>query len=254
MKINIIGSGNVATQLATCLVENKNSVLSIYSRNIKNAERLGRELNVSYTNCLGDLQEADLTIIAIADTAIPQIAKKLPKHIPTVHTSGGVPIEVLNSFERFGIIYPLQTFTKNVQLDIESVPFFIEANNKLFEKVLLDFTKNNLSQKVQLADSVTRKYIHLSAVMTSNFLTFFLGVAEQVLKEKNISLDVLKPLLEETLRKSIYLGPQTALTGPAARGDNDLLEQYNIMIKDPEFKSVFKLINKKIAERTFTVL
>ena len=254
MKINIIGSGNVATQLAIWLFNNNVTIESIYSKNYKNAKVLAEKVDASYTDQISDLIKADLNIISVSDSAIEKVAKKLSKDIPTIHTSGGSSIAILKGFENYGIIYPLQTFSKDVKIEIDTVPFFIEASNKNFESQLLNFTGSYLSKNCQIANSDVRKHLHLAAIITSNFLTYFLGAAESILIEKKLPLQVLQPLLEETLRKSIDKGPVKSLTGPAARGDRELLKDYSDLIVDSDFKSIFISVNKMIIDKEFTVL
>ncbi|MFK8043862.1 MAG: Rossmann-like and DUF2520 domain-containing protein [Crocinitomicaceae bacterium] len=251
-RINLVGFGNVGQALYKQLV-GKVEIVDVYtrSRNIS----LAKKWDISFTNNIKDLSsDVDLNIIAIPDSAIHEIAVTLNKDLPVVHTSGGVSKEVLVAFSSFGIFYPLQTFTKGISVDFSVIPFFIEANTNQFENVLLKFAKDHFSASVYIANSETRKYIHLSAIITSNFLTYFLGIAEDILKEKNVPIDVLKSLLNETLRKSIASGPKMSLTGPAARGDREIIDDYKEMLSDLDFKKIFSLVNEKIFNQDFTVL
>jgi len=251
-RINLIGFGNVGQALYQQLF-NKVEIVDVYKRSSNTL--LSEKFNISFVEKINELSaEVDLNIIAVPDIVIPDIILDLNKDVNVVHTSGGVAKEVFHGFTFFGILYPLQTFTKGIDVDFSAIPFFLEANADQFATALSNFTKSYLSKVVHFADSETRKHIHLSAVVTSNFLTYFLGVADSILGEKNVSIDILNALLTETLRKCVASGPEVSLTGPAARGDIKLLNEYTEMLSDSEFKEVFSIINSKISKKDFTVL
>ena len=251
-KINIIGFGNVGQSLYAHL--NKLLVVeSIFTRNI--TEDLIQLFDGKITDKIENIsQNVDLNIIVVSDSAIPSILLSIPKDIPVVHSSGGTDINVFTGFNNYGILYPLQTFTKNAKIDLRTVPFFIEGNTNEFEAKIKEFTSVFLSSNVFKANSEQRKHLHLSAVITNNFFTYFLSVAEEILQNKDIPLAVLSPLLEETLRKAMTFGAKESITGPAVRGDFKLLEKYSEMIKNENFNKIFNQINSEISRKSFNVL
>ena len=47
---------------------------------------------------------------------------------PIVHTSGSVGLDVFkNKIDNFGVFYPLQSFNKDIEMELENVPICIEA-------------------------------------------------------------------------------------------------------------------------------
>ena len=130
IKVVLIGSGNVATHLykafSTVLgVE----IIQVFARTQSSIIPLG----VQISNWQ-ELKEADLYIISVSDDAIAEVASKIPfKNKLIVHTSGTTSIDVL-PFERRGVFYPLQTFSKEKQIDFSVVPICIETNQKEDEK------------------------------------------------------------------------------------------------------------------------
>ncbi len=251
-KINIIGFGNVGQILFNHL-KDRLHIVSIYTKNVDKEKVLITDGKI--TNDLSKMSiDVDLNLIAVKDGAIKDVAQQLPKFIPTVHTSGGKSILDLKEFECFGIIYPLQTFSKGVDLNLSEIPFFIEGNTQLFSSILIRFSKKFLSEKTFKASSEKRKHIHLSAILTSNFLNYFLCVADKILVEKSLTIEILQPLLEETIKKAVQNGPLDSMTGPAIRGDKELIQVYTNLIKDSSFKKLFKEINDRISSKQFTVL
>ena len=136
-KILLVGSGNVATQLGINLKRNNYIIKQVFSRSIENAKDLAKKVDADYTNKPKNIVAPDLTIIAVSDDSIKDVLDFLPD-VPTVHTSGHTNINILkNSFTSYGVIYPLQSFKKNIELNFTDIPFLIEANTKEFENNLI---------------------------------------------------------------------------------------------------------------------
>lgn len=248
MKVNIIGAGNVATHLANQL-KNVVKISTVYSRGFKNASKLAFDVNSTAVSSLADIDlKADLTIIMVNDISVKKIAMKLPKNLSVVHTSGSIPIEVFSDFENCGILYPLQTFSKDSQLDLSTVPFLLEANNLIFEKQIVEFCEAFLSNNTHITTSKLRSEIHLSAVISNNFITHLLAESESILKTNNLALDILSPLITETIKKAFKIGPKNAQTGPAKRNDITVMEKQIERISNPKSKQVYKLMSELIQE------
>ena len=76
-------------------------------------------------------KQADIYILCTPDDAIEKIANslKLPKKL-VLHTSGSVDLKVLKKVSsNIGVLYPLQSFSKQIKISFAEVPLLIEANN-----------------------------------------------------------------------------------------------------------------------------
>ena len=245
-KILLVGSGNVATHLAKNLDRKKYIVNQIFSRNEKKAKNLKNILNCKWTNDPKQIISADLTIIAINDDNIKKVLSDLPKN-PTVHTSGNTNISVLkNHFSDFGVLYPLQTFKKDIEMKINNVPFLIEANNKIFENKLFDLA-SSFSNKVEKVNSTERKKIHLAAVIACNFSNHMLVLAKNIMKNSNLEFSLLLPLIKKTFSQ-INDNPIKLQTGPASRKDMKVINEHLELIKDKNINFLYELISKSIID------
>ena len=64
-----------------------------------------------------------------------------------------------------------------------------------------------------------------------------------------MKFDYLKPLIAETLNKSLELGPENSQTGPAKRGDLELLDKHMELLKsDPHVAEIYKLVSQHIID------
>lgn len=244
--ISIIGSGNVATHLSRALVGTC-KILSIHSRNHETGFALAEEHFTFFAETLDDLIPADLFLICVNDDAIPDLILQLPKEQNVAYTSGAVGLSDLPSRSNLGVIYPLQSFSKDQEVDIYKVPFFIEARNNDFAQDLFDLAWK-LSRTVVFASSEDRKNLHVAAVMVNNFVNHLYALADDFLKDKKMEFKYLLPLIEETTQKIIRHTAEENQTGPARRGDIKTIDKH-LSLTEGEVKSVYQLLSESILNR-----
>lgn len=246
-RVNIIGAGNVATHLSKALFAGGVQIVSVYSRNFIHARALSHQFGANAVDHISGIDlNVDLNLVTIKDDAIALVAKDLPKKTPVVHSSGSQSMHVFDGFEQYGVLYPLQTFSKQRALDIAAIPFLIEANSPDFENWLVDFCQTYLSEIALKANSKRRAEIHLAAVFACNFTTQLLRESDLLLNESGLDLSLLHPLIRETMEKALELGPEVAMTGPAKRGDLATIEKHLAQLKDNDLRTIYKLISDRI--------
>ena len=247
--IVLLGSGNVATHLGIALQEKGFSIVQIYSRTLDSAKSLGNKLQTDYTDNIKEVvADADIYIFSVKDAVLPEILKQLPSLSGLlVHTAGSVPIHVFADYsERRGVLYPLQTFSKNRQLSFSDLPFFIEANCPA-DEILLEKIASTLSNKVVRLPSEKRKQLHLAAVLACNFTNHLYASAANILEEQGLDWDLLLPLIQETAAKVKDLHPKEAQTGPAVRYDENVINTHLEMLKDkPHLQELYELLSQSI--------
>jgi len=249
MKVVILGSGNVATHLGRALKTSGHSILQVWSRSKINADLLASELNSLGINSFEDLdKDGDIYIISVSDDAIPFVASKFPfKDKLLVHTSGTTGIDVLEKASaKRGVLYPLQTFSKQRDIDFEVIPIAIEGDSQETVESLSTLAKT-LVDKVVLFDSEKRRALHIAAVFACNFTNHFYSVAHQILKENHLDFDLIRPLIAETASKVQTFLPEEVQTGPAVRNDQITLNKHIKFLEDkPELEDLYKMISQSI--------
>jgi predicted short-subunit dehydrogenase-like oxidoreductase (DUF2520 family) len=255
MNVSFIGSGNLAWHLAPALDNTEFAVREVYSQNPKNADALVEKLYHATTKVSLDfsLSSSRIFIIAAADDAIAEIAQEiaLPDNSILVHTSGSQPLSVLGyaAASSIGVFYPLQTFTKGKKIEWKEIPILIESEDGASEKVLKEMAKA-ISKKIYTVSSADRKALHVAAVFASNFTNYMLTLSKEVLDEHQLSFDLLKPLIAETVNKAFVIGPENAQTGPAKRGDLEILDRHiEFLQTDEGVAELYKLISQHIVDR-----
>jgi predicted short-subunit dehydrogenase-like oxidoreductase (DUF2520 family) len=249
VKIILVGAGNVATHLGIALRKAKHEILQVFSRSESAVHALSKTLKCSYTTDQHAVfPDADLYIISISDQALKNFLKTFPiRNKILVHTSGSVPMKVFGSrYKDHGVIYPVQTFSKERSIRFNEVPLLIEGSNaKCLSKI--SAAASSVSPYVFEMNSTDRRTVHLSAVIANNFSNHLFVLAEKVLMKKNIPFPLLDPLLHETVIKAIKLGPHDAQTGPAKRGDTAIIEEHLKMLKnDQALQKIYREISENI--------
>lgn len=250
--IVIIGSGNVAEAFATALAGNdKYRLVQIFARNKARGEVISRMSGATTTDDPSQLAEADIYIIAVSDSSINEISRKLNFGEAVVaHTAGSVGIDELSlDIHNRGVIYPLQTFTAGEKVDFHEVPLFIEGSTKTADNELRKLAEE-LSEHVTETTSQQRLALHISGVFACNFVNSMYAEAQELLRESGIDPRHLNCLIEETAQKAIRSqNAADVQTGPARRGDTGTMKKHIVMLKkQPKLKKLYKLLSSNIWE------
>ncbi len=252
--ISFIGSGNVAWHLAPALDNVGFVVKEVYSKNPSHAAKLTERLYQAEVKASLDFStsSSSIFIIATTDDAIQEIAREiiLPEDAFLIHTSGSQPLDALQfaATTHLGVFYPLQTFTKSQRLDFKNVPIFIECTDAETEEMLFAFGKA-ISTQVRKISSEERKALHVAAVFASNFTNHMLTLSKEVMRQNSLDFNWLKPLITETISKSLAAGPEYSQTGPAKRGDLEILDKHLDFLQENEaVAEIYKLISQNIID------
>lgn len=198
---------------------------------------------------------AEVYIIAVKDEAVMEVAERLNRTAIAgsmiVHTSGSIPIDILKNTIKdksrtCGVFYPLQTFSANVKMNYEDIPFLVEGSEPA-TTLKLKKLANTISKNVRYANSEERSLYHLAAVITCNFSNHLCTLADRFLSEKGLDFKMLLPLLRQTISKLDFKNPSEAQTGPASRGDISIINSHLLQLQDnPELAKIYELLSNSI--------
>lgn len=245
IRLSIIGSGNVAQHLIKAFSKSEAiEIVQVFSRKKETLSSL-----VEYEKIVTDyeaLMEADLYIIAVSDNAIFEVSQQLPfQNRIVVHTSGAASLDVLDAKNRKGVFYPLQTFSKNKDLDFSVIPMCLEAENT-FDFRILETAAKIISNSVFAINSEQRKALHAAAVFVNNFTNHLYQIGQEICNEHQVPFEVLKPLIKETAEKIDTLDPIDAQTGPAKRHDSTTIQAHLDFLTNENQKNIYKILTQSI--------
>lgn len=251
-KIVFVGAGNMATRLALALADKGCYIAQVFSRTIQSAHTLATQLGHStgYTDTIAHIvTDADLYIFSLSDSALPDVVAHMPANDALwVHTAGSMPMDIFaHKCKRYGVLYPMQTVSKERELDWNDVPIFVEASNEDDTNRLIALSQL-ISQNVSRCNSQQRQTLHLAAVFACNFTNHMYAIAERLLKEQNITFDAMKFLIRETERKAENLSPIKGQTGPAVRNDINVMNKHIALLGNTPEAQLYQLISNHIQQ------
>ena len=234
MNIVIIGQGNVATNLDYAFRKKGVACQMVSSR-----EGLDR------------LPAANVYIYAVRDEALPSVVAQVVgvEKSLHLHTSGTMPITVFGEDKpHAGVFYPFQTFSKSrVIEDFSTVPIFFEARgiddiSAVYSLALA------ITSRVYETSQHDRERLHVAGVFANNFTNLMYTMAAELLQGTHIPFKALLPLIEETAAKIHTLSPRDAQTGPARRGDENVMEHHLSLLTEQQ-RQVYQLLSDEIRRR-----
>lgn len=256
-KIVIIGCGNLAWHLAKQLKALKKFDVHVYNhRPNKNLSLFSKQLKCKTTVGLDKIiTDASFYFICVSDKFIGATASQIkPQTLSAtvIHTSGSTDIHVLNHKKyNTGVMYPLQTFTLEDEINWKETPLLVEGSSASALKKVKELA-SKISGKVISANSEERLKMHLAAVVVNNFTNALFVEANAFLKKQNnkLNFNLLLPLINQTTIKLKRMEPLKAQTGPARRGDSKVIKEHlKLLKKQSELKKLYKQFSSLIEKQ-----
>lgn len=245
ISVVIIGAGNVATHLYRAFKNASEVTISQwYNRDLTSIKSFQNDVEV--TDNLSSLNDADVYIIAVSDDAIGAFSSQLNiSNKLVVHTSGSVSLHDLDKKHKRGVFYPLQTFSKEADIDFTKVPICIEIEDKKDLQILNELSEA-IGSKHYKVNSDQRSALHLAAVFVNNFSNQLYRVGHEITESKSVNFNILKPLIKETANKIESLSPYLAQTGPAKRNDKKTIKKHLKALDKDIHRDIYELMTKSI--------
>ena len=206
--------------------------------------------------------QAPVVLIAVPDSAIPQVAQQLAivgaaeaggRYV--LHTSGSLSSEILRPAREAGAsvgsVHPLQSFSGLGAADLEGRLFAIEGDPAAV-RVARSLART-LGGQVVLLDSAAKPLYHAAASMAAALLLAELEAAVRIFvslgMKRRQAVRALLPLTRQVLENEERLGPRAAWTGPLARGDFRVVKAHEEALRslDDEYLSAYRALNRLAA-------
>lgn len=264
MKIVFLGSGNVATHLSQALNNSvSNEVVQVYSPTVENAKTLAEILSCGYCTDVNEVDvNADIYVCSVKDSVQQNVWRALKSHFVgsginvadkiVVHTAGALAMDGENGLSEFfpncGVVYPVQSFSKQRAVDLSHTPFLIEATIPSTLEKLRNLVAT-VSDRCYDATTKQRNALHPAAVFASNFANHMYAIANRLMEKNGLPFEILIPLIQETAQKVTEVHPVAAQTGPAVRGDEVVMSKQEKGLTADGYETeleIYRLISKNI--------
>lgn len=239
-------------------------LVSVWSRKSNDCKlfspKTGKVLKVSkpFPSRVEDL--GDIVLLTVPDDEIEAVSQQLAnsglslKGKRIVHMSGSKNDSALRAVKKKGALtaslHPLQSFTKGDRAERFNGIWFTLQGDESLHKILEQLTGLYSAGIVRMT-AEQKSAMHLAAVFASNYLVSLMDIVETAASRKGIrnSLELLKPIIEQTLDKTFEKGAAESLSGPVVRGDMSTLRSHLQQIEDTDsLTSVYKVLGIAAAD------
>ncbi|MCW3120930.1 MAG: hypothetical protein JWQ38_422 [Flavipsychrobacter sp.] len=250
MKFSIIGTGNIASFIGTRLVTARHKCMGVYSRDTEKAGAFAETLLCDKYGAITEVEDgsADVCFLAVSDAAISEVAAQLSfKQTILVHTAGAVTIDTIqNAAADCAILWPVYSILKNSLPAHRNIPCAWEASTDKAKRVILTLA-HAITDELFEARYDQRRWLHLTAVMSNNFITHLMAICEQVCADNDLPFSTLLPIIEQTFDRIKNGSPHALQTGPAVRNDTTTIQsQIALLEQHPEWQNIYKAMTNSI--------
>jgi len=260
--IVIIGAGKVGSRLGSALYKNGYLIAAVVNKPYILAQKLGSEVSAGIVSeQLESIPEKEKIIfLCVEDSGINHVAESLSslnnitERDFAIHTSGALTIDSLSPLKEkgcgLGSFHPMQTFPdiSYSGRDFEGIYIGLEGDRKVKEvlnRIAVDLKSNTIE-----ISSMNKVPYHLGGVFASNFLVCSLSVVKKIYQDLGISekemVNLLQPIIFQTVANMKTKGVEDSLTGPIARGDIKSVENHinYLETKSGELKNLYLEFSK----------
>jgi predicted short-subunit dehydrogenase-like oxidoreductase (DUF2520 family) len=180
----------------------------------------------------------DAILLCVPDGEIAGAAVQIDAGALVGHCSGASGLDALEPHEAFSL-HPLMTVTGHGARFTgagAAIAGTTERARESARQLAIDLGMS----PVEIADEDRTAY-HAAASIASNFLVTLEAAAERLAASAGMERSLLVPLVRATVENWAHLGPQQALTGPVARGDEGTIARQRAAVADrtPELLHLF---------------
>lgn len=263
----VVGCGRLGTSLAVFLSKQGFVPVAFASKSLESAQNAQEAAGSGkvYDSAIDAVKTCRLVFITTPDTIIEPVCEQLAAEggfsgeSIVYHLSGALSSSILSSAAKAGAsvgsIHPLQAFAPyelGQESPFKGINMSIEGDQKAVE--LGKEIVNALKANSFTIPTDAKMLYHASAVVASNYLVTLENFALELLKacdmEELEAYEILEPLIMGTLNNIKARGSVAALTGPVARGDDEIVSKHlgDIDKKLPQFSDLYRLLGRYTLE------
>jgi predicted short-subunit dehydrogenase-like oxidoreductase (DUF2520 family) len=215
----VVGAGRLGTALAAALHDAGLSVQGPLARGAR-------------------CPDADVVLLCVPDAEIAAAAAVVEPGPLVGHCSGATTLDVLAPHEAFSL-HPLMTVTDDGAVFAAAGCAVAGATPRA--QAAAEALAAALGMSAVTIDDADRAAYHAAASIASNFLVTLEAAAERLAGTAGADRDLLAPLVRATVENWAAAGPERALTGPIARGDEATVARQRAAVADrtPELLDLF---------------
>ena len=232
--LNLVGAGHVGRVLGRLFARHGVfEVQDVLTRSAASAQAAIAFIGAgSAAAALDRMRPAAVWMLAVSDDRIAEVAQQLAANgslqdALVFHCSGAkasselAPLRAAGAF--VASVHPVRSFADPVQVAQAFDGTFCGVEGDARALALLVPAFERIGARTVAIDAGAKTVYHAASVFASNYLTTVLDAALRAYQAAGVpeavARELARPLATETLANVFRLGPETALSGPIARGD-----------------------------------
>jgi predicted short-subunit dehydrogenase-like oxidoreductase (DUF2520 family) len=184
-------------------------------------------------------EDSEAVLLCVPDAEIAAAAALVPVGQPVGHCSGATGLDVLGAHEGFSL-HPLMTVTAEHAPTFAGAGAAVAGTTPAALELARALARTLGMRPIEIAPADRAAY-HAAASIASNFLVTLEAAAERLASTVGVQRQDLVPLVRATVGNWADLGPERALTGPIARGDELTVARQREAVSEraPELEALF---------------
>jgi predicted short-subunit dehydrogenase-like oxidoreductase (DUF2520 family) len=257
--LNIVGAGHVGPVLGRLFAtRGVFTVQDVLTRSQASAQEAVNFIGAGRAvDAIDSLRQADVWMLAVPDDRIAEVAGQLAgrgdlKGAVVFHCSGAKASMELDALRAAGAlvasVHPVRSFADPQQVAASFDGTFCGVEGDEQALALLNPAFIAIGARVVAIDARAKTVYHAASVFASNYLTTVLDAALRAYQAagipEEVARELARPLATETLANVFRLGPETALSGPIARGDTATVarQQAAVQAWDPATGALYEAL------------
>jgi predicted short-subunit dehydrogenase-like oxidoreductase (DUF2520 family) len=250
MTFSVIGTGNIAWFLGKRLMSAGHSCTGVFGRNTEAARELADVLISNSYGSIADVKDgtADICFLTVSDIAIGKVAAQLSlKETVLVHTAGSVSIDaILQATKDAAVLWPVYSIQKANLPAHRNIPCAWEASTPKAGRFVQSIG-HAVTDVMFEANGEQRKWLHLSAVMSNNFINHLMAICEKICQENDVPFSTMFPIIEQTFDRIKHHSPLQVQTGPAVRRDTTTIQDHLALLSNHrKWQKIYEDITESI--------
>ncbi len=249
--ICIVGSGNIATFYGDCFVRSGFTIHSVVSRNKDRGVSLSNRWQCLFGDDIYSLpKEATICLLALPDTVLLEYKDTaMLKDKIVLYAAGSVSIAQLNLLSpKIICCWPVYSINKEVLPNHRQIPLLVQTSTETLNTLATQIA-HAISDTIYEVTDEQKKIVHLTAVLSNNYMNHLATRCEDLLTENHLSVDLIKPIIQQTLHNIQHHHPVALQTGPAIRQDETTIQTHlELLHKNNNLKHIYEAFVQSIQE------
>jgi len=248
-KLGLIGAGNMAYFLLEKL--SAHFPIQLWNRTSTHAFEVQKTYpNITLSETIEVLiHQCDIIFLALHDDELVSFVEKYYHSDKIfIHHSGTQNSHLNLKYNNIGSLWPIYSIVKaQVKKYPHNIPIVCTCSDKDIQNTLHELAQF-LTDEVIILNDEQKKWAHLIAVMTNNFIHHLLVKTQQLAEHQKINFDIFLPIINQTVQQlNKHMALMDKQTGPAKRRDHQTISAHlDLLQNEHELTQIYQSITDSI--------